>query len=80
MDVASNTTKSFRLNEQCIGELRAPKCRAEIGQINLIVTLSNSPNHRAEKIIEFIHKNTVAYTVKPLLSSEQIAYYFQLGF
>ncbi|GFW19638.1 uncharacterized protein TNCV_1605291 [Trichonephila clavipes] len=40
----------------------AAKCRAENGQIILMVTIYISPNQRGEKIVEFIHKNLVAYT------------------
>ncbi|GFW23294.1 uncharacterized protein TNCV_3803931 [Trichonephila clavipes] len=65
MDVASNTTESFGFNESCIGEICAAKYRAENGQIILMVTIYISPNQSVEKIIEFIHKNLVAYAVKP---------------
>ncbi|GFW22100.1 uncharacterized protein TNCV_1632311 [Trichonephila clavipes] len=57
-----NTTESFGFNESCIGEICAAKCRAENGQIILMVTIYISPNHTVEKNIEFIHKNLVAYT------------------
>ncbi|GFX78188.1 uncharacterized protein TNCV_5135351 [Trichonephila clavipes] len=62
MDVASNTTESFGFNKSCIREICAAKCRAENGQIILMVTIYVTPNQSEEKIIEFIHKNLIAYT------------------
>ncbi|GFV65283.1 uncharacterized protein TNCV_4572831 [Trichonephila clavipes] len=56
MDAASNTTESFGFNEPCIGEICPEKCRAENGQIILMVTIYISPNQSAVKIIEFFHK------------------------
>ncbi|GFT08016.1 uncharacterized protein TNCV_2589411 [Trichonephila clavipes] len=65
MDTASNTTESFGFNDSCIGEICAEKCKAENGQINLMVSICITPNQSVKKIIEFIHKNLVAYTVRP---------------
>ncbi|GFW30127.1 uncharacterized protein TNCV_1054381 [Trichonephila clavipes] len=58
----NNTTESFEFNKSCIGEISAAKCRAENGQIILMDITYVSSNQRVEKIIEFVHKNLVAYT------------------
>ncbi|GFY21260.1 ATP-dependent DNA helicase [Trichonephila clavipes] len=63
MDVATNTTESFGINESCIGEMCVVKCKAENEPIILMAIIYMSPNQSSKKIIEFIHKNLVAYTV-----------------
>ncbi|GFT74691.1 hypothetical protein TNCV_562461 [Trichonephila clavipes] len=63
MDVASNTTESFGFNVSCIGEMCAAKCKAENGQLILTVTIYISSHQSENKIIEFIHKDLIAYTV-----------------
>ncbi|PRD20519.1 UNVERIFIED_CONTAM: hypothetical protein NCL1_54356 [Trichonephila clavipes] len=57
-----NTTESFGFYESCIGEICAAQYRAQNGKIILMVTIYISRDQSVEKIIEFIHKNLVAYT------------------
>ncbi|PRD17991.1 UNVERIFIED_CONTAM: hypothetical protein NCL1_62401, partial [Trichonephila clavipes] len=58
----NNTAESFGFNESCIGAICVAKCRTENEQIIPMVTIYISPNQSVEKIIEFFHKNLVAYT------------------